>query len=89
MKKALMSMFCVIIIIIFILMFFTMHGRNLRQTELNNALTSSMEQAMDMLLLEDDKPQSEDEWKVMYQHRERLSWKNILQNNCTEIVKKV
>lgn len=66
MKKALMSMFCVIIIIIFILMFFTMHGRNLRQTELNNALTSSMEQAMDMLLLEDGKPQSEDEWKVMF-----------------------
>ncbi len=66
MKKSLMAAFSAIIIIIVILILFTLHGRNARQVELDNALHISMKQSMDTLLVMEGKPQSEEEWKVMF-----------------------
>lgn len=66
MKKVLMAVFSVLIIIIFFLVVYTLHGRNIRQTELDNALNTSMKQAMDTLLVMEGKPETEDEWKVMF-----------------------
>ena len=66
MKKVLMSVFSMLIIIIFFLIFFTIHGRNARQVEIDNALNTSMKEAMDVLLLEDGRPSSEEEWKMMF-----------------------
>lgn len=66
MKKALMSVFSMLIIIIFFLIAFTLHGRNARQTELDNALMTSMKQSMDVLLVEKGRPESEEEWKAMF-----------------------
>ena len=56
--------FCATMIALVILLIgFTIHGRSVRQIELNNALKSSMEEAMTLLLYEESKPQKEDEWK--------------------------
>lgn len=66
MKKALYGIFGVLMILIFILIFFTIDGRMIRQTELDNALTLSMKSAMDMLLLDEGKPETEEEWKTMF-----------------------
>ncbi len=66
MKKALMAVFSTLIIIIFILIVFTLHGRKLRQTEVENALNTSMKQAMDTLLATEGKPESEEAWKIMF-----------------------
>jgi len=66
MKKVLMAVFSVMIIVIVILIMFTLHGRNARQTELDNALNTSMKQSMDALLVMEGKPHTEEEWKVMF-----------------------
>lgn len=66
MKKAILAVFCVLIIIIFILSTFTLYGRAIRQTEINNAMTLSMESAMDMLLLDEGRPETEEEWEAMF-----------------------
>lgn len=66
MKKVLTAVLSLLIIIIFILIQFTLHGRNARQTELDNALHSSMKQSMDALLVMEGRPQTEEEWKVMF-----------------------
>lgn len=65
MKKMIMATISCVIVLIVIMMGFTIHGRNLKQIELDGALNSSMKRAMEMLLLEDGKPQTEDEWKAM------------------------
>lgn len=65
MKKVIMAVLSILIILIFILSLFTLHGRNYRQTEIDNALTSSMENAMQLLLTE-DKPTTQDEWEQMF-----------------------
>lgn len=65
-KKALISVFSILIILLFFLISFTLHGRNLRQTELDNALTVSMKQAMDVLQADKGKPASEEEWKMIF-----------------------
>lgn len=61
-----MAVFSMLVIIIFFLIFFTLHGRNARQTELDNALNVSMKQSMDALLVEVGRPGSEEEWKMMF-----------------------
>lgn len=66
MKKALYGVYGVLTIIIFILIFFTIDSRTIRQTELDNALTVSMKSAMDILLLDEGKPKTEEEWKAMF-----------------------
>lgn len=64
MKKALFAAFSTTIILLFLLILFTLYGRFVRQTEINNALELSMKSAMEQLLLGNGVPESEDEWKT-------------------------
>lgn len=66
MKKVIMTILSILIFIILMMTIYTIDGRNVRQTELNNALKLSMESAMDQLILADGNPQSEEEWKAMF-----------------------
>ena len=66
MKKVLIGIFCVGIMVLTLLTGFTIHGRELRKTELNAAFYSSMENAMRQLVSETGGPQSEQEWKIMF-----------------------
>lgn len=63
MKKALFAAFSTIIILLFLLIFFTLYGRFVRQTEVSNALELSMKNSMEQLLLGNGAPDSEEEWK--------------------------
>ena len=62
MKNMLVAFYAAIIAFLIILIGFTIHGRSIRQVELDNALKSSMENAMTILLYEEGKPQTEEEW---------------------------
>ena len=66
MKKVLIGVFCIGIFVLILLTGFTIHGRELRKTELNAAFYSSMENAMRMLKSETGGPRSEQEWKIMF-----------------------
>ena len=66
MKKMIMAVLSVLTIIIFILSLYTLHGRNYRQTEIDNALTASMENAMELLLVEEGGPKTQAEWAQMF-----------------------
>lgn len=66
MRKVLITVLGIVIILIFIITYYTLHGREIRQTELNNAVVSSMQSAMEMLLVEESMPQTEDEWIQMF-----------------------
>ena len=66
MKNMIIAFFSALCGIVIILIGFTIHGRGIRQVELNNALKSSMEEAMIMLLYEEGVPRTEDEWKAAF-----------------------
>ena len=66
MKNMIIAFFSALCGIVIILIGFTIHGRGIRQVELNNALKSSMEDAMIMLLYEEGVPRTEDEWKAAF-----------------------
>lgn len=66
MKNMLIAFMAAMISIVIILIGFTIHGRSIRQIELDNALKSSMEGAMTSLLYEEGKPQTEEEWKAEF-----------------------
>lgn len=66
MKNMLVAFYAAIIALVIILIGFTIHGRSVRQVELDNALKSSMEEAMTMLLYEEGRPQTENEWKASF-----------------------
>lgn len=66
MKKMITAVMSVVLILLFILSAFTLHGRNYRQTEIDNALQSSMKSAMELMLLEEGGPENEEEWKTMF-----------------------
>ena len=66
MKNMLIAFFASLIGILIILTGFTIHGRSIRQVELENALKSSMEEAMTSLLFEEGGPQTEEEWKAAF-----------------------
>lgn len=66
MKNMLIAFYAAVIGILIILTGFTIHGRSIRQVELDNALKSSMEEAMAVLLYEEGKPQTEEEWKAAF-----------------------
>lgn len=66
MKKVLIGIFCIGILSVTLLIGFTIHGRELRKTELNAAFYSSMENAMRVLESETGGPASEQEWKIMF-----------------------
>ena len=66
MKNMLVAFYAALIGILIILIGFTIYGRNIRQIELDNALKSSMEEAMTVLLYEEGRPQTEEEWKAAF-----------------------
>ena len=66
MKNMLVAFYAAIIALVIILIGFTIHGRSVRQIELDNALKSSMEDAMTVLLYEEERPQTEEEWKASF-----------------------
>lgn len=66
MKKAIFSILTVLLILIFSLVGITIHGRQVRQNELNVALENSMDKAVNVLLENDGKPASEEEWIEMF-----------------------
>lgn len=66
MKNMLIAFYGAMIALVIILIGFTIHGRATRQVELNNALKSSMEDAMTSLLYEESRPQTEEEWKASF-----------------------
>ena len=66
MKNMLIAFISAICAVVIILIGFTMHGRSTRQIELDNALKSSMEEAMTSLMYEEGGPQTEEEWKAAF-----------------------
>lgn len=66
MKNMLIAFYAAMIAILVILIGFTIHGRSIRQVELDNALKSSMENAMTLLLYEEGKPETEEKWKAAF-----------------------
>ena len=66
MRKILITVLSIVIVLIFIVIYYTLHGREIRQTELNNAVMSSMKNAMEMLLEEENTPKNQEEWIIMF-----------------------
>lgn len=66
MKNMLIAFYAALIGIVIILTGFTIHGRSIRQVELDNALKSSMEEAMTILMYEEGRPETEEEWKASF-----------------------
>ena len=66
MKNMLIAFIAALCGVVIILIGFTMHGRSTRQVELDNALKSSMEEAMTSLLYEEGGPENESEWKAAF-----------------------
>lgn len=67
MKKLVLLIGGIVLALIVILIAYTIHGRNIRQIELENALTSSMEKAMDMLQAEKGyAPEDNEEFIAMF-----------------------
>lgn len=66
MKNMLIAFYSALIALLIIVTGFTIHGRSIRQIELDNALKSSMENAMTMLLEEETQPDSLEEWKAYF-----------------------
>lgn len=66
MKNMLIAFISAICAVVIILIGFTMHGRSIRQIELDNALKSSMEEAMTSLMYEEGGPVDEKEWKATF-----------------------
>ena len=62
MRNMLIAFIAALIAVVIILTGFTIHGRSIRRVELDNALKSSMEDAMSSLMYEEGRPQTEDEW---------------------------
>ena len=66
MKNMLVAFIAALCALVIILIGFTIHGRGIRQVELDNALKSSMEEAMTSLMYEEGGPQNETEWKAAF-----------------------
>lgn len=66
MKKALFATFSAILILLFTLIFFSLYSRSVRHNEICNALELSMKQSMELLLLEEGGPASEEEWLELF-----------------------
>lgn len=66
MRNMLIAFIAALCALVIILTGFTIHGRSSRQIELDNALKSSMEDAMTILMYEEGRPENEDEWKAAF-----------------------
>lgn len=62
MRNILIAFIAALIAVLIILTGFTIHGRNIRQVELDNALKFTMEDAMTSLMYEEGRPQTEEAW---------------------------
>ena len=62
MKKALLTTFYLIILLLFIMIFLSLYSRTIRYTEIRNALELSMQQAIAQLQIDEGRPTSEDVW---------------------------
>ena len=62
MKKALLSTFYMIILLIFIMIFLSLYGRATRYTVIQNALELSMQQAIAQLQIDEGRPTAEEVW---------------------------
>lgn len=62
MKKTLQAAFSSILILIFLLIFFTLYGHMVRYTEVCNALELSMKHSITQLQLDEGAPSSEEAW---------------------------
>ena len=66
MRNMLIAFIAALCALVIILTGFTIHGRGIRQVELDNALKSAMEDAMTSLMYEEGGPQTEEEWKAAF-----------------------
>lgn len=66
MKNMLIAFIATLCGVVIILIGFTIYGRSIRQIELDNALKSSMEEAMTSLMYEEGGPENEEEWKAAF-----------------------
>lgn len=66
MRNMIIAFIAALCALVMILTGFTIHGRSSRQIELDNALKSSMEDAMTSLMYEAGGPANEDEWKATF-----------------------
>lgn len=66
MKNMLIAFMAALCGVVVILIGFTLHGRSTRQIELDNALKSSLEEAMTSLMYEEGGPENEKEWKAAF-----------------------
>lgn len=66
MKNMMLAFLAALITVVIVLTGFTIHGRSMREIELDNALKSSMEEAMASLLYEEGRPKTEEEWKAAF-----------------------
>ena len=66
MKNMLIAFIATLCGVVIILIGFTLYGRSIRQVELDNALKSSMEEAMTSLMYEEGGPENEEEWKAAF-----------------------
>lgn len=66
MRNMLIAFIAALIAVVIVLTGFTIHGRSIRQVELDNALKSSMEEAMTSLMYEEGRPRDEEEWKAAF-----------------------
>lgn len=66
MRNMLIAFIAALCALVIILTGFTIHGRSSRRIELDNALKSSMEDAMTSLMYEEGTPENGDEWKAAF-----------------------
>lgn len=60
------GVYMTVITLIFILIWYTIAGISIRQTEIDNVMTASMQSAMNMLTLDEGRPKDQDEWIGMF-----------------------
>lgn len=66
MKKIVMGICSLVLILILVMAAYTMYGRSVRRTELDNALSSGMQKAMQMLNAEEYAPRSNEEFTALF-----------------------
>lgn len=66
MKKIVIGICSLVLILILVMAAYTMYGRSVRKTELDNALSSGMQKAMQMLNAEEYAPRSNEEFTSLF-----------------------
>ena len=66
MKKVVLVICSLVFVLILLLTVYTIYGRSIRKTELDNALSSGMQKAMQMLNAEEYAPQNNEEFMALF-----------------------